>query len=317
MSKQLVITSSPHIRDKETISRIMWWVVISLIPAGISAVWVFGLPALYLIVACVVSAVLTELACQKVMGRPVRIGDGSAVITGLLLAYNVSAGLPLWMAVLGSVFAIAIGKQVFGGLGRNIFNPALVGRAFLMASFPAYMTRFYVWKDGALVSQATPLTVVKMGGVPAVTYKTLFLGNYAGCIGETSVLALLIGALILLWRGYISLHTPLSYIGTVALMTWIFGGKAGWFSGDWLFHILSGGLMLGAWFMATDMVTSPITKKGQVAFGIGCGLITSILRLWGGLPEGVSYSILIMNAFVPYLDNLFRPRRLGERRRWI
>ncbi len=309
----LVITSSPHIRDRETVSRIMWWVVISLIPAGLMAAYVFGPRAVMLMLVSVVSAVLTELVIELLSGRKITIADGSAVITGLLLAYNVPVGLPYWMMALGAVFAIAIGKMVFGGLGRNIFNPALIGRAFLMASFPAYMTRFQIYAQGRLVSQPTPLTVIKEGGVNAVSYKSLFLGNYAGCIGETSVLALLIGAGILLWRGYISLRIPLAYILTVAVMTWVFGGD-GLFGGDWLFHILSGGLMLGAWFMATDMVTSPITKKGQIAFGIGCGLITSIIRLWGGYPEGVSYSILMMNALVPYFDNLFRPRRLGERR---
>lgn len=309
----LVITSSPHIRDRETVSRIMWWVVISLIPAGLMGAYVFGPRAVMLMLVAVVSAVLTELVIELLSGRKITIVDGSAVITGLLLAYNVPVGLPYWMMVLGAIFAIAIGKMVFGGLGRNIFNPALIGRAFLMASFPAYMTRFQIYARGELVSQATPLTVIKEGGVNAVSYKSLFLGNYAGCIGETSVLALLVGASILLWRGYISLRIPLAYILTVAIMTWIFGGD-GLFHGDWLFHILSGGLMLGAWFMATDMVTSPITRKGQIAFGIGCGLITSIIRLWGGYPEGVSYSILMMNALVPYFDNLFRPRRLGERR---
>ncbi len=309
----LVITASPNIRDKETVSRIMWWVVISLLPAALAGVYVFGPRAGILMLVGVLSAVLTETIIEFLTGKKVTVGDGSAVITGLLLAFNVPAGLPYWMMALGSAFAIGIGKMAFGGLGRNIFNPALVGRAFLMASFPAYMTRFHIYAQGKLVSQATPLSVIKEGGINTVSYKALFLGNYAGCIGETSVLALLIGALILLWRGYISLRIPLSYIVSVGLMTWIFGGK-GLFAGDWLFHILSGGLMLGAWFMATDMVTSPITKKGQIAFGIGCGLLTSIIRLWGGYPEGVSYSILMMNALVPYFDNLFKPRRLGERR---
>ena len=310
-----VMSSSPHIRDRETIPTIMWWVFVSLLPAAAVSVWVFGIRALYLMLVCIAAAMGTEFVIQYLTKRRITVLDGSAAVTGLLLAFNVSAGLPLWMAALGSVFAIAIGKQVFGGIGRNVFNPALVGRAFLMASFPAEMTRFFISQNGALVSQATPLNILKEGSAaPLVSYKTLFLGNYPGCIGETSVLALLIGAMILLWRGYISLRIPLSYIVTVGLMTWIFGGSGGLFSGDWLFHILSGGLMLGAWFMATDMVTSPITRKGQIAFGIGCGLITSVIRLWGGYPEGVSYSILMMNALVPYLDNIFKPRKLGESR---
>ncbi len=308
----LSIGSSPHIRDKETVKSIMWWVVVSLLPAGVAGVWLFGLRALYIMIVCVVSAVITEFLIQKfLLKRKITISDGSAVVTGLLLAYNVSVGLPLWMAALGSVFAIAIGKMVFGGLGRNIFNPALIGRAFLVASFPAAMTRFYEPFQKALVSTATPLAVIKEGGVATVSYKDLFLGIRGGCIGETSVLALLIGAGILLWRRYISLRIPLAYITTVAVLTWIFSGKA-LFTGDWLFHILSGGLILGAFFMATDMVTSPITKKGQIIFGIGCGIITSVIRIWGGYPEGVSYSILMMNGLVPLIDAYIRPRRLGE-----
>ncbi len=307
------ISSSPHIRDKESVSSIMWWVVISLLPAGIAGIWLFGLRALYIMIASVSSAVISEFLLQRfVLKRKITIFDGSAVVTGLLLAYNVSVGLPLWMAVLGSAFAIAIGKMAFGGIGRNIFNPALVGRAFLVASFPAAMTRFYMPFQKELISTATPLAVIKEGGRAVVSYRDLFLGIRGGCIGETSVLALLIGAGILLWRRYISLRIPLSYIGTVAIMTWIFGPNK-FFAGDWLFHILSGGLFLGAFFMATDMVTSPISKRGQIVFGIGCGIITSVIRLWGGYPEGVSYSILMMNGLVPLIDAYVKPRRLGER----
>jgi electron transport complex protein RnfD len=239
--------------------------------------------------------------------------DGSAVITGILLAYNLPSNVPLWLPIVGSVFAIAIGKQVFGGLGQNIFNPALVGRVFLMASWPKYMTTFVKPFSYDAVTSATPLAALKEGKIlEHISYLDLFLGKRGGCIGEVCILALLIGAAILLYKGYISWHIPVTYIFTTALLTYIFGAKQ-LFHGDWLFHILSGGLILGAFFMATDYVATPLTAKGQIIFGAGCGLLTAIIRLWGGYPEGVSYAILMMNAATPFIDRYTKNRIYGTK----
>jgi electron transport complex protein RnfD len=235
------------------------------------------------------------------------------VLTGLLLAYNLPPDVPFWLPIVGSVFAIAIGKQVFGGLGQNIFNPALVGRVFLMASWPRYMTTFTKPLNYDAITSATPLAMIKEGKViENISYLDLFLGKRGGCIGEVCILALLIGATFLFVKGYISWHIPMPYIITVGLLTYIFGPK-GLFSGDWIFQILSGGLILGAFFMATDYVTSPLTRKGQIIFGIGCGLITAVIRLWGGYPEGVSYAILMMNAATPVIDRYTKNRIYGTK----
>jgi electron transport complex protein RnfD len=291
----------------------MWMVVISLIPAGFAGVIIFGLKALWVIVLGIASALLTELALEILTKRKITVLDGSAVITGLLLAYNLPPGVPFWLPVVGAFFSIAIGKQVFGGLGQNIFNPALVGRVFLMASWPKYMTAFAKPLSYDAVTQATPLALLKEGKIlENISHLDLFIGKRGGCIGEVCILALLLGAAFLLLKGYISWHIPLTYILTVGLFAYIFGPK-GLFSGDWLFHILSGGLMLGAFFMATDYVTSPLTRKGQIIFGIGCGIITAIIRLWGGYPEGVSYAILMMNAATPIIDRYTKNRVYGTK----
>jgi len=339
--KLLVVSSSPHIHKKESTSKIMWTVVASLIPAGAVGVFIFGLRAFWVIVLGVVSAIITEGIIQA-LTQPLRAGagltkrkvtilDGSAILTGLLLAYSLPPHIPFWLPIIGSFFAIAIGKQVFGGLGQNIFNPALVGRVFLMASWPKYMITFTPpLRAGAgfikplsfdAITSATPLSLIKEGkALENISYLDLFLGNRGGCIGEVCILALLIGAMFLFIKGYISWHIPITYIITVGLFTYVFGAKglftphlragAG-FSGDWLFHILSGGLILGAFFMATDYVTSPLTRKGQFIFALGCGLITAIIRLWGGYPEGVSYAILMMNAATPIIDRYTRNRIYG------
>jgi len=291
----------------------MWTVVLSLIPAGIYGVIIFGLKAFGVIMLGIISAVITECVLQVLTQRKVSILDGSAVLTGLLLAYNLPASVPFWLPCVGSFFAIAIGKQVFGGLGQNIFNPALVGRVFLMASWPKYMTSFIQPMNYDAITSATPLAMLKEGRlVESISYLDLFLGKRSGCIGEVCVLALLLGGLFLLIQGYISWHIPISYIFTVGLFTYIFGPQGLW-SGDGLFHILSGGLILGAFFMATDYVTSPLTHKGQIIFGIGCGLITAIIRLWGGYPEGVSYAILMMNAATPIIDRYTKNRIYGTK----
>ena len=339
MEKKFFVSSSPHVVDRESIPRIMYTVTLTLVPAGIGGVYFYGIRALWIILIGVVSAVLTELLMNKLLKKPISITDGSAMLTGLLLAYNVSAQVPLWMPAVGSFFAIAVGKMVFGGLGFNPMNPALLGRAFLLASWPTHMTIFdkVVPKGGTvsgidMMTNATPLNVLKHSreillnpaNYPekvAEAHDTisqlsdslghLFWGQTGGCIGETSVFLLLIGAAILMYKRYIGWKIPFSYIGTVALLSWIFGGVDGLFTGNALLHITSGGLMLGAFFMATDMVTSPVTFWGRIYFGIGCGVITVLIRLVGGYPEGVSYSILLMNLLTPLLDRWTRPKVFG------
>lgn len=311
MKNKLIVSTSPHIHKQESVDKIMWMVVVSLIPSGIAGAVIFGVNALWVIILCVLSAVTAEGILQKISNKKITILDGSAFLTGLLLAYNLPPNVPFWIPIIGSFFAIFIGKYAFGGLGNNIFNPALTARAFLTTSWPKYMTAFSPPFDA--VTSATPLSLIKENKIlEKLSYLDLFLGNKGGCIGEVCVLALILGAVFLLIKRYISWHTPITYIITVAAFTFIFGPK-GFFSGDWLFHILSGGLILGAFFMATDYVTSPLTHKGQVIFGAGCGLLTAVIRKWGGSPEGVSYSILMMNAVVPLIDRHIRPRIYGTK----
>jgi len=321
MSDKLIVSCYPHLHKDESVSKIMWTVVISLIPAGLAGIWFFGKSALEVIILSVLSSLITEGFLQLMTKRKITILDGSAFLTGLLLAYNLPPRVPFWLPIIGGFFAISIGKHVFGGLGQNIFNPALVGRVFLMASWPKYMTTFI--KPFDTITSATPLAMVKEGKIlENLSYLDLFLGKKAGCIGEVCVAALLMGAIFLLLKGYISWQIPFTYLFTVGLLSYIFGAKGLFnlplqtkvaFGGDWLFHLLSGGLILGAFFMATDYVTSPLTSKGQIVFGIGCGLLTVIIRLWGGYPEGVSYAILIMNAATPIIDRYTKPRVYGTR----
>ena len=313
MENRLIVSSSPHLHKGESVSRIMWMVAISLLPAGVAGIIIFGLNALWVSILSIITALITEGILQVLTKRKVSILDGSAFVTGLLLAYNLPPNVPIWLPVIGSFFAIAVGKQVFGGLGQNIFNPALVGRVFLMASWPKYMTAFSRPLNYDALTSATPLASLKEGKIlENIPYLDLFLGKRGGCIGEVCILALLLGAAFLLIRGYISWHIPVTYIASTAMLTYIFGPR-GLFSGDWLFHILSGGLILGAFFMATDYVTSPLTRKGQIIFGIGCGLLTAIIRLWGGYPEGASYAILMMNAATPIIDRYTKNRIYGTR----
>ena len=323
MRDKFIVSVSPHLHKDESISKIMWMVILSLIPVGAAGVFIFGLKTLGVIILSIVCALVTELFLQVLTKRKVTVLDGSAFLTGLLLAYNLPAHVPFWIPIIGSFFAIAIGKQVFGGLGQNIFNPALVGRVFLVASWPKYMTIFTKPLTPPLctgaglnydaVTSATPLALLKEGKIlENVSYLDLFLGKRGGCIGEVCILALLLGAAFLLLKGYISWHIPITYILTVGVFTYIFGPQ-GLFSGDWLFHILSGGLILGAFFMATDYVTSPLTYKGQIIFGLGCGLLTAIIRLWGGYPEGVSYAILMMNGASPIIDRYTKNRIYGTK----
>jgi len=313
MKNKLIVTNSPHLHTEESASRIMWLVVLSLLPAGLAGVFIFGVRAAWIILISVLAAVATEALIQRLTKRQLALYDGSAFLTGLLLAYNLPSQVPYWIPVVGSVFSIAIAKQIFGGLGQNIFNPALAGRAFLMASWPKYMTAFTRPFSYDAVTSATPLALLKEGKlIEHFSYWDLLLGKRGGCIGEVCILALVLGALFLLIRGYISWHIPITYIFTTGLMMYVFGAK-GLFEGDWFFHILSGGLVLGAFFMATDYVTSPLTRKGQVIFGFGCGLLTAIIRLWGGYPEGASYAILMMNAATPIIDRYTANRIYGTR----
>ena len=305
MSENFNISSSPHIRSKVTTSNIMLMVIIALLPATAFGVYNFGLSALLVVVITTAAAVLTEYAYQKLMHRKVTIGDYSAALTGLLLALNLPAEAPWWMCVLGSVFAILVVKQVFGGLGQNFMNPALGARCFLLISFTGRMTTFVY--DG--VSGATPLALLKAG--EKVDVLDMFLGNIAGTIGETSVVALLIGGIFLVAMGIISLRIPVTYIVTFAIMVVLFGGHG--FDLTYLAaHLCGGGLMLGAWFMATDYVTSPITPKGQILFGICLGVLTAIFRIFGGSAEGVSYAIIVSNLLVPLIERVTLPKPFGK-----
>lgn len=313
-----VVSSSPHIRTSETTGTIMRDVLIALAPAFLCGVIYFGIRAAYLTAVSVLSCVGFEFLWQKITKKPITICDGTALVTGVLLALNLPVTAPWQMVVVGAFVAIVIAKQLFGGTGHNFVNPALAGRAFMLASWPVLMTRwvlpfttgFVIPAD--LVSSATPLAILKgtaEGQLPPLA--DLFFGNVGGCIGETSSLALLLGAIYLFARRVVSPRIPLCFVGTVALLAFLFP------SGDLsaavsaAYNVLSGGLLLGAIFMATDYVTSPITAKGQVIMGIGCGIITFVIRRLGGYPEGVSYAILLMNIATPLIDKYCRPKKFG------
>lgn len=322
-SSLFTVSVSPHIRDDETISHIMWQVNASLLPAALFAVWWFGIPALVNMLVGVVFAVLGEYLWQKGMHQPITAFDGSACITGLLLAMSMSPVLPPYMVAIGSLLAIVVAKQSMGGLGFNIFNPAHIGRAALMVSWPVAMTTWTKMADASggvdAMTSATPLNILKMQGYDALIatfgsqsdlYWNLFIGTRNGSLGETSTLLLLLGGLYLIWKGYVNWQVPVTMIATVAILTWIFG-PTGLFTGDPVFHVMAGGLMLGAFFMATDMVTIPMTIKGQLIFAVGAGALTVLIRLVGGYPEGVCYSLLLMNAVTPLIDRFCKPRIFG------
>jgi electron transport complex protein RnfD len=301
---KLVVSNSPHIRGNETISKIMVQVLIALLPAALAAVWFFGLAALKVMVLCTAGCILVEEIWNKCAKKPSTWKDGSAALTGLLLAMNLSAGSPGWICVLGSLLAIVLGKQLFGGLGFNPFNPALVARVALLIGFPQLMTTWVQPQPGKwfacdAMTGATPLGAE---GKAIASISDLFWGNVGGCLGETSAFALLIGGLFLLARRLIKWQVPVSFIGTVALITGIAHHFNPELTPPALYHVLAGGLMIGAFFMATDMVTSPMTASGALIFGAGCGIITSVIRIWGGYPEGCSFSILFMNALTPLID---------------
>jgi electron transport complex protein RnfD len=321
--KQLYLSSSPHIHSGENTTGVMRAVLYSLLPACGVAVYFFGPSALSVLLIATLGCLASEAVCQRLMGQPVTLGDGSAAITGVLLALNLPPSSPWWLTLLGAVIAIAIGKQVYGGLGSNPFNPALVARVVLLISFPVQMT---TWSAPAplgsgldLVTTATPLgewknAVMLTGQLPADMQGSManyFLGNMPGCIGEVSALALLLGAAYLFYRRILTWHIPTAFVGTVVLLSGLF----------WLidpakypnpvFHLLTGGLILGAFYMATDMVTTPVSISGMLLFGAGCGFLTVLIRLFGGYPEGVSFAILLMNAATPLIDRYTRPRTFG------
>ena len=305
-----VVSGTPHVRSKESIQSIMRDVIIALVPATAMGIYYFGIPALILIIAAIASSVIFEALCQKIMKKPVTVSDLSAVVTGLLLAMNLPAAAPVWVAIVGSAFAIIFGKQLFGGLGQNFINPALAGRAFLLASYPTEMTTWSV-PNGLEVADAatyaTPLAQLKAGYLDA-SLGELMLGQCGGTIGETCAIALIIGGVYLLYKHVISWKIPVIYIATVAILFGVIGRHGVRMP---LQEIMAGGVMLGGIFMATDYASSPVTPKGQIIFAVGAGLITYLIRTFGGYPEGVSYSILIMNCCVPLIERFTEPTIFG------
>ncbi len=323
------VSTSPHAHSGSSVQRIMLDVIIAMLPAFAFSIYRYGFNSLRLVVICVVACVALEALCRKMMQREQSIGDLSAVVTGMLLAFNLPPTLPAWQAVVGCVFAIVVAKQIFGGLGYNPFNPALIGRVALLLACTANMTTWTEWNiplpaEGIdQITTATPLGLIQeklnSGANPmipfAVNARTIWdlaLGNVNGCLGEGSAIALLLGGIYMLWRRVITWQVPVAFIATVAIFSGILFVVDPSRNLPPHFHLLSGGLMLGALFMATDMVTSPVTRKGQLIFGIGCGCLTMIIRRWGSMPEGVSFAILLMNSVTPLINRSTRPRKFGS-----
>ena len=323
MENKLIVSSSPHVRTNKDTSYIMKQVVIALLPATLAALFFFRLSALNVIFFCVTGSVGAEFLCQKISKKESTIGDFSAVVTGLLLAFNVPASLPWWMCLLGAAFAIIVVKMVFGGIGNNFVNPALAARAFLLASFPVAMTLWtrtgVNWVSSGNIdayTTATPLSFLKAGsnGVSSladsgISISNMLIGNIGGCIGETSAVLIILGGLYLMYKGIINYVIPTFYICTVAILMFILGGFNFTFV---IYELLAGGLMIGAFFMLTDYTTSPMTKKGQIIYAVLAGLITTVIRLYGGYPEGVSYSILLVNIMTPLIDKYTKTKVFGE-----
>ncbi|MBC8631278.1 RnfABCDGE type electron transport complex subunit D [Paraclostridium tenue] len=323
MDSKLIVSSSPHVRSNEDTSYIMKQVIIALLPATLAGVYFFRLSAINVIFWCILGSVGFEWLCQKLSKKESTIGDFSAVVTGLLLAFNVPASLPWWMCLAGAAFAIIVVKMVFGGIGNNFVNPALAARAFLLASFPVAMTAWTKtgvnWVSSGnidAVTTATPLSFLKAGpqGIQTLTDSgtglfDMFIGNIGGTIGETSAILLILGGLYLMYKGIINYVIPVFYICTVAILMFILGGFNIEFA---MYQMVAGGLMLGAFFMLTDYTTSPMTKKGQIIYAIIAGVITTVIRLYGGYPEGVSYSILFVNVMTPLIDKYTKTKVFGE-----
>lgn len=324
MDKNLYMSSSPHIHIGESTQDVMRLVIYALLPACGVSIYYFGLDALRVLTLCTAGCLMAEAICCRLAKQPLTLNDGSALITGILLALNLPASSPWWLALFGSLVAITVGKQVFGGLGHNPFNPALVARVVLLISFPVQMTHWTTptpLGDGLdAMTAATPLGEIKTalmlnGQLPPSAhsgFNDYFIGHMAGSLGEVSAIAILVGGLYLLKKKVISWEIPVSYLGSVILFSGIFWIIDNQRYADPLFHLLTGGLLLGAFFMATDMVTTPITRKGMLIFGVGCGVITVLIRLFGGYPEGVSFAILLMNAATPLIDRYTRPRVFGR-----
>jgi len=333
MSKSnLTVSLSPHIHGEQSVKKIMYGVVIAMMPALLVSIYFFGLDAIRVTLISVAACVLIEYLLQKyVLKTRTTIADGSAIITGILLAFNVPADLPWWIIVIGAIVSIGIAKISFGGLGKNPFNPALVGRVFLLIAFPVQMTSWpkpqaiFSPEIADAITGATPLGILKEGIKNGMTvqqvfdmpempkYIDLMIGNQGGSLGEMSAIALLIGALFMFWRKIITWHVPVSYLGTSLLFAFIFWLIDPSMYVNPLFHLITGGMMLGVFYMATDMVTSPMSHKGMLIFGAGCGLLTMLIRMFGAYPEGVSFAILIMNAFVPLINGGLKPKRFGEK----
>ncbi len=327
--ERIIVSASPHVHSDSTSSKMMYDVLYALIPAFLVSIYVFGVSAIVLTSVAVTSCILIEYLIQKyILKTEVTVSDGSALITGILLAFNLPASLPIWMIIIGSLVSIGIAKLSFGGIGHNIFNPALVGRVFLLVSFPAQMTSWPKPFENTTslvdaITGETTLGIIKEGLLYGETMSSiserlpeaseLFLGFTSGSAGEMSGLALLIGGLFLLMRKVITWHIPLTILATMGIMTGIFWLVDPEQYANPMIHILSGGAILGAFYMATDLVTSPMTKKGMVVFAFGIGVITVVIRLFGAYPEGISFAILIMNAFVPLIDRYFKPRRFGSK----
>jgi electron transport complex protein RnfD len=326
---KLLISGAPHMHSPDNVKKIMWGVIIALVPTLLTSVYFFGLDALVTVSVAVASCLFFEWAISKYMlKQEPTTTDGSAIITGLLLAFNLPSNLPIWMTILGSFFAIGVVKMAFGGLGKNPFNPALAARAFLLISFPVAMTSWPVIRPlfGEAVMDAmtgpTPFGFLKEGiaqGIPLSelmphipSYAEKLVGARGGSLGEVSALAIIIGGLYMLWKRIITWHIPVAFIGSAFVFAFILHSiNHEVYINPWV-HLLTGGLMLGAVFMATDYVTSPMSPKGQLVFGLGCGVLTVVIRVWGAYPEGVSFAILIMNAFVPLIDKGFKPRVFGK-----
>lgn len=304
MSKLLNVSSSPHVRDQVTTQNIMLDVAIAMIPASAYGVYQFGVKAALILLISVLSCVLSEYVFESLMGKPITVSDGSALVTGMILGLNMPPAIPLWIPFLGGVFAIIVVKQLYGGLGQNFMNPALAARCFLLISFTGKMTDF-TYRDA--VSGATPLAALKAG--EAVDITSMFIGKISGTIGEVSVIALLLGAAYLLYRKVISIKIPAAYLITFAVFVFIFGQHDLMYV---LTHLCGGGLIFGAFFMATDYVTSPITPKGQILFGVLLGVLTGLFRLFGGSAEGVSYAIIISNILVPLIEKISIPVAFGK-----